>query len=194
MTKAIAVQCKAISKQTGKQCKRKSHPRLRSLSLPRRKRPPGQSESRHPRQGDELGLGDSMSILAKCCYGESPSPPLELSDTPPSSSNWSTMRAWPQQWSARSRYRRSTAATRPASTSEVSLSSKHRNVIAARTSPPKPLLLVLPNAPYGWPNGKSQLMVEMVQAALREVDLSPEQASAFKAALARQARELSAPS
>jgi hypothetical protein len=33
-------------------------------------------------------------------------------------------------------------------------------------------------------------MVEMVQAALREVDLSPEQASAFKAALARQAREL----
>jgi truncated hemoglobin YjbI len=36
------------------------------------------------------------------------------------------------------------------------------------------------------------LMVEMVQAALREVDLSPEQASAFKAALARQARELTA--
>ena len=39
-----------------------------------------------------------------------------------------------------------------------------------------------------------QLMVEMVQAALPEVDLSPEQASAFKAALARQARELTAPS
>ena len=37
-----------------------------------------------------------------------------------------------------------------------------------------------------------QLMVEMVQAALREVDLSPEQASAFTAALARQARELTA--
>jgi hypothetical protein len=37
---------------------------------------------------------------------------------------------------------------------------------------------------------QDQLMVEMVQAALREVDLSPEQASAFKAALARQAREL----
>jgi hypothetical protein len=37
---------------------------------------------------------------------------------------------------------------------------------------------------------QAQLMVEMVQAALREVDLSPEQASAFKAALARQAREL----
>jgi hypothetical protein len=37
---------------------------------------------------------------------------------------------------------------------------------------------------------QGQLMVEMVQAALREVDLSPEQASAFKAALARQAREL----
>jgi hypothetical protein len=35
-------------------------------------------------------------------------------------------------------------------------------------------------------------MVEMVQAALREVDLSLEQASAFKAALARQARELTA--
>jgi hypothetical protein len=34
---------------------------------------------------------------------------------------------------------------------------------------------------------QGQLMVEMVQAALREVDLSPEQASAFKAALARQA-------
>jgi hypothetical protein len=33
-------------------------------------------------------------------------------------------------------------------------------------------------------------MVEMVQTALREVDLSPEQASALKAALARQAREL----
>ncbi|HVD55142.1 MAG TPA: hypothetical protein VNC13_13310 [Propionibacteriaceae bacterium] len=28
---------------------------------------------------------------------------------------------------------------------------------------------------------QGQLMVEMVQAALREVDLSPEQASAFKA-------------
>jgi hypothetical protein len=41
---------------------------------------------------------------------------------------------------------------------------------------------------------QGQLMVEMVQAALREVDLSPEQASAFKAALARQARELTAPS
>jgi hypothetical protein len=39
---------------------------------------------------------------------------------------------------------------------------------------------------------QGQLMVEMVQAALREVDLSPEQASAFKAALARQARELTA--
>ena len=37
---------------------------------------------------------------------------------------------------------------------------------------------------------QGQLMVEMVQAALREVDLSPEQALAFKAALARQAREL----
>jgi len=37
-----------------------------------------------------------------------------------------------------------------------------------------------------------QLMVEMVQAALREVDLSPEQASVFKAALAHQARELTA--
>jgi hypothetical protein len=34
---------------------------------------------------------------------------------------------------------------------------------------------------------QGQLMVEMVQAALREVDLSPEQVSA---ALARQAREL----
>jgi hypothetical protein len=55
MTKAIAVQCKATPKQTGKQCKRKSHPRWRSLSLPRRKRPPGQSESRHPCRGDELG-------------------------------------------------------------------------------------------------------------------------------------------
>jgi hypothetical protein len=32
-------------------------------------------------------------------------------------------------------------------------------------------------------------MVEMVQAALREIDLSAEQASAFKAALARQAGE-----
>jgi hypothetical protein len=35
-------------------------------------------------------------------------------------------------------------------------------------------------------------MVVMVQAALWEVDLSPEQASAFKAALARQVRELTA--
>ena len=40
---------------------------------------------------------------------------------------------------------------------------------------------------------QGQLMVEMVQAALREVDLSPDQASAFKTALARQARELFAP-
>jgi hypothetical protein len=39
---------------------------------------------------------------------------------------------------------------------------------------------------------QGQLMVETVQAALREVDLSPEQVSAFKAALARQARELTA--
>jgi hypothetical protein len=39
---------------------------------------------------------------------------------------------------------------------------------------------------------QGRLMVEMVQAALREVDLSPEQASAFKTALARQARELTA--
>jgi hypothetical protein len=39
---------------------------------------------------------------------------------------------------------------------------------------------------------QGQLMVEMVQAALREVDLSPEQASAFRAALAKQARELTA--
>jgi hypothetical protein len=39
---------------------------------------------------------------------------------------------------------------------------------------------------------QGQLMVEMVQAAVREVDLSPEQASASKAALARQARELTA--
>jgi hypothetical protein len=37
---------------------------------------------------------------------------------------------------------------------------------------------------------QGQLMVEMVQAALREVDLSLEQAPAFKAALPRQAREL----
>jgi hypothetical protein len=37
---------------------------------------------------------------------------------------------------------------------------------------------------------QGQLMVEMVHAALREVDLSPEQASAFKAARAHQAREL----
>ena len=33
-------------------------------------------------------------------------------------------------------------------------------------------------------------MVEMVQAALGEVDLAPDQATAFKAALARQARQL----
>jgi hypothetical protein len=39
---------------------------------------------------------------------------------------------------------------------------------------------------------QGQLMVKMAQAALREVDLSPEQASAFTAALARQARELTA--
>ena len=39
---------------------------------------------------------------------------------------------------------------------------------------------------------QGQLMVDMVQAALREVDLSPEQASEFEAALARQARELTA--
>jgi hypothetical protein len=39
---------------------------------------------------------------------------------------------------------------------------------------------------------QGQLVVKMVQAALREVDLSPEQASAFKAALARQGRELMA--
>ena len=37
---------------------------------------------------------------------------------------------------------------------------------------------------------QGQLMVEMVQAALREVALSPEQASAFYAALARQAQEI----
>jgi hypothetical protein len=41
---------------------------------------------------------------------------------------------------------------------------------------------------------QGQLMVKMVQAALREVDLSPEQVSAFKAALARQVRELAASS
>jgi hypothetical protein len=41
---------------------------------------------------------------------------------------------------------------------------------------------------------QGQLIVEMVQAALREVDLSPEQASAFKTALARQVRELPASS
>ena len=35
-------------------------------------------------------------------------------------------------------------------------------------------------------------MVEMVQTALRDVDLSLEQVSAFKAALARQVRELTA--
>ena len=39
---------------------------------------------------------------------------------------------------------------------------------------------------------QGQLMVEMVQAALREVNLSLEQVSAFKAALARQVRELTA--
>jgi hypothetical protein len=39
---------------------------------------------------------------------------------------------------------------------------------------------------------QGQLMVEMVQTALREVELSPEQVSAFKAALARQAREITA--
>jgi hypothetical protein len=39
---------------------------------------------------------------------------------------------------------------------------------------------------------QGQLMVEMVQAALREVDLSRERVSAFKAALTRQARELTA--
>jgi hypothetical protein len=38
---------------------------------------------------------------------------------------------------------------------------------------------------------QGQLTVEMVQA-LGEADLSPEQASAFKVALARQARELTA--
>ena len=37
---------------------------------------------------------------------------------------------------------------------------------------------------------RRSLPVEMVQAALREVDLSPEQATAFKVALARQAREV----
>jgi hypothetical protein len=39
---------------------------------------------------------------------------------------------------------------------------------------------------------QGQLMVEIVQAALREVDLSRERVSAFKAALAREARELTA--
>jgi hypothetical protein len=39
---------------------------------------------------------------------------------------------------------------------------------------------------------QAQLMVEMVQAALREVDLSAVQASAFEPARARQARGLTA--
>jgi hypothetical protein len=37
---------------------------------------------------------------------------------------------------------------------------------------------------------QGQLMVKMVMAALSEVALPPDQAEAFKAALARQAREL----
>jgi hypothetical protein len=32
---------------------------------------------------------------------------------------------------------------------------KRRNVIAAQTSPPRPLLLGLRNAPYGWPSDKA---------------------------------------
>jgi hypothetical protein len=40
---------------------------------------------------------------------------------------------------------------------------------------------------------QGQLMVEMVQAALREVDVSPLRPPAFKAALARQARGLAGP-
>ena len=46
----------------------------------------------------------------------------------------------------------------------------------------------------GHAGSEAMLMVEMVQAALREVDLSPELASAFKAALAQQARKLQAAS
>jgi hypothetical protein len=157
--------------------------------------PPGQSESRHPRRGDELeprrfDCRSWRSVAAASHPVGRSSSAIRLR----ARATWSTMVAWPQQWSARSRYRRSTAATRPASTSEVSLSSKHRNVNAARTSPPKPLLLVLPKRTVRVAERQGQLMVEMVQAALREVDLSPEQASAFKAALARQARELTAPS
>jgi hypothetical protein len=154
MTKAIAVQCKATPKQTGKQCKRKSHPRWRSLSLPRRKRPPGQSESRHPRRSHELG-------------------PRRFD-----------CRSWRSVAAASHPVRRSSSAIRSelerlvddeglaaAMVGEIEIPTKHggykageyirglpqlehRNVIPARTSPPKPLLLVLPNAPYGWPNGK----------------------------------------
>jgi hypothetical protein len=80
--------------------------------------------------------------------------------------------------------RRTWASTSPVRRSEGLLILKPKSVTDARNFAAKAVAAALEERTGRLAERQGQLMVEMVQAALREVDLSPEQASAFKAALA----------
>jgi hypothetical protein len=69
MTKAIAVQCKAISKQTGKQCKRKAIPGGEVCRYHGGSARQVKVKAAIRAEVMNWGLRDSIVDLAKCCCG-----------------------------------------------------------------------------------------------------------------------------
>jgi hypothetical protein len=226
MSEAISIQCKAISKNSGKQCKRKAIP---GGMVCRYHGGAQQVKAKAAVRAELLGwgLGDSTVDPGEVPFGSSPSQPLERSVTPCCSRRRTKLQnALKQAHDAGAQIEAlgdelaDTAETarrdldRIFNTGGVAalvgntygaakdvgvyvtgeairgladLEAKERERCASFAS--KAVAAGLAERTVRVAERQGQWMVEMVQAALREVDLSPKEATA-KAALARQAREL----
>ena len=230
MTKAIAVQCKAISKQSGKQCKKQGDPWWDGVSLSRWRRSASQSQGRRSSGALGWGLGDTTvdpgevllrlvtrvaaraeryAMLLEEAYeaaerlkqahdagAQIEAPGDELADTAETARrdldrifNTGGVAALVGNTYGAAKDV-GVYVTGEAIRGLADLEAKERERCANFAT--KAVAAGLAERTVRVAERQGQLMVEMVQAALREVDLSPEQASAFKAALARQARELTA--
>jgi hypothetical protein len=194
MTKAIAVQCKAIAKQTGKQCKRKAIPGGEVCRYHGGSARQVKVKAAIRAEVMNWGLGDShvdpgevllRLVSQSAARAEMYAQELKaLVDKSPSLREALVAEVWVPTESGEAyqagEYIRGLA----------KLEAEERDRCANFAT--KAVAAGLAERTVRVAERQGQLMVEMVQAALREVDLSPEQVSAFKAALARRARELTA--
>jgi len=192
MTKAIAVQCKAISKQTGQRCKRKALPggevcRYHGGAA-------GQVKAKAAIRVEVMnwGLGDSHvdpgEVLLRLVTQSAARAQRYASELEALIDEEGLAAAMVDELEIPTNHGGYKAGEYIRGLAQLEAQERDRCAGFAM----KAVAAGLAKRTVRVAERQGQLMVQMVQAALREVDLSPEQASAFKAALARQARELTA--